>query len=109
MGDETLVAYSASTEALAADGERRNSPFTTALLAYLEELGMEVGLLFRRVGARVLAETERRQRPWVYGSLFREHYLSVADPGCWRGGEVFRAWVPSAVPGADTRGRLCPR
>ena len=41
---ETLVAYAAKEGTVADDGEGRNSPYTTALLAHLEEPGLEVGL-----------------------------------------------------------------
>ena len=36
LGDETLVAYAAAGTT-AADGRARNSPYTAALLAYLEQ------------------------------------------------------------------------
>ena len=78
LGDETLVAYAAAAGTRAADGTGRNSPYTTALLAHLEE-PLELSALFRRVRARVLEATERRQRPHEYGSLLSEHYLSGAS------------------------------
>ncbi|MDE0390693.1 MAG: SUMF1/EgtB/PvdO family nonheme iron enzyme [Rhodospirillales bacterium] len=66
---ETLVAYAAKEGTVAADGEGRNSPYTSALLAHLEEPGLEVGLMFRKVRDAVLAATGGRQEPFVYGSL----------------------------------------
>ena len=66
---ETLVAYAAKEETLAYDGEGRNSPYSTALLKHLEEPGLEVGLLFRKVRDAVLTATGGRQEPFVYGSL----------------------------------------
>ena len=75
LGDETLVAYSAAAGTTAADGDGRNSPYTTALLTHLEE-PVEIGLLFRRVREGVLTATSGRQRPHEYQSLLREHYLS---------------------------------
>ena len=50
LGDETLVAYAAAAGTTAADGRGRNSPYTAALLAHLEQ-PLEIGLLFRRVRA----------------------------------------------------------
>ena len=76
LGDETLVAYAAAAGTTAADGQGRNSPYTAALLKYLEQ-PLEVGLLFRRVRAQVLASTGGEQRPHEYHSLLSEHYLSV--------------------------------
>ena len=80
LGDETLVAYSAAAGTTAADGEGRNSPYTAALLAHLEE-PVEIGLLFRRVREGVLTATSGQQRPHEYQSLLREHYLSVSGGG----------------------------
>ena len=77
LGDETLVAYAAAAGTTAADGTGRNSPYTSALLAHLDE-PLEILTLFRRVRARVLEATNGEQRPHEYQSLLREHYLSGA-------------------------------
>ena len=77
LGDETLVAYAAAAGTTAADGDGRNSPYTSALLSYLEQ-PLEIGLLFREVRARVLAATNGEQRPHEYASLLSEHYLRAA-------------------------------
>ena len=89
LGDETLVAYAAAAGTTAADGRGRNSPYTSALLAYLEE-PLELSALFRRVRGRVLESTDGQQRPHEYGSLLREHYLSGLS-----------ASAPVAVAAAD--------
>ena len=77
LGDETLVAYAAAAGTTAADGTGRNSPYTSALLAYLEQ-PLEIGLLFREVRAQVLEATGGAQRPHEYASLLEEHYLGAA-------------------------------
>ena len=77
LGEETLVAYAAAAGTTAADGDGRNSPYTAALLAHLEQ-PLELSALFRRVRARVLETTEGAQRPHEYGSLLGEHYLGAA-------------------------------
>ena len=77
LGDETLVAYAAAAGTTAADGTGRNSPYTSALLANLEQ-PLEIGLLFREVRAQVLATTNGEQRPHEYASLLGEHYLRAA-------------------------------
>ena len=69
---ETVVAHAAEVGELAKDAgegerDRNNSPYTTALQKYLEEPGLEVGLLFRKVRADVMEATEDRQKPVVYG------------------------------------------
>ncbi len=81
LGEETLVAYAAAAGTTAADGDGRNSPYTTALLAYLEQ-PLELSAVFRRVRAQVLEATDGEQRPHEYGSLLGEHYLGAASgPG----------------------------
>ena len=75
LGDETLVAYAAAAGTTAADGRGRNSPYTAALLSHLET-PLEIGLLFRRARAQVLAATNGQQRPHEYHSLVGEHYLT---------------------------------
>ena len=82
LGDETLVAYAAAAGTTAADGRGRNSPYTSALLAYLEE-PLELSALFRRVRAHVLEATNGEQRPHEYASLLREHYFrgGASAPG----------------------------
>ena len=77
LGEETLVAYAAAAGTTAADGDGRNSPYTSALLSYLEQ-PLEIGLLFREVRGRVLEATGGEQRPHEYASLLGEHYLRAA-------------------------------
>ena len=89
LGNETLVAYAAAAGTTAADGTGRNSPYTSALLAYLEE-PVELLTLFRQVRAQVLATTNGEQRPHEYQSLLGEHYLGGAP-------------VPGSGPGGDPR------
>ncbi len=67
-----LVAYAAKHGNVAEDGAGKNSPFTEAILAHIEEPGLEINFLFRRVRDAVRAKTERRQEPFVYGSLGSE-------------------------------------
>ena len=99
LGDETLVAYAAAAGTTAADGAGRNSPYTSALLAHLDE-PLEILTLFRRVRARVLEATNGEQRPHEYQSLLREHYLSGAPA-------VEAVTVEAAAP--DVAGRGCRR
>ena len=101
LGDETLVAYAAAAGTTAADGRGRNSPYTAALLAHLEQ-PLEIGLLFRRVRAQVLSSTNGQQRPHEYQSLVREHYLGrlAAATAVPVAGPVIDA-VPLDAPNVD--------
>jgi formylglycine-generating enzyme required for sulfatase activity len=67
-----LVAYAAKDGTVAADGTGRNSPFTSALLKYLELPNLEINFLFRNVRDDVIMATNRAQEPYLYGSLSSE-------------------------------------
>ena len=76
-----LVGYSARGGTLALDGDGRNSPYSAALLEYLEEPGLEIGKLFRKVRDHVFAATDGRQEPFTYGSLpGQDIYLKPPAP-----------------------------
>jgi tetratricopeptide (TPR) repeat protein len=64
-----LVAYSARDGTTALDGAGPNSPFADALVKYLTEPGLEIGLLFRKVRDAVYTMTGKQQEPFTYGSL----------------------------------------
>jgi Caspase domain len=70
--NNVLVAYAAKDGTTAADGEGHNSPFTAALLKYLETPGLEINFLFRNVRDDVIASTKGEQQPFIYGSLAKE-------------------------------------
>jgi uncharacterized caspase-like protein len=75
----TVIAYSTAADEVAADGQGRNSPFTTAFLKRLSEPGLEIEQLFRRVAADVNSATGGRQRPETYVSLLSDYYLNQTD------------------------------
>ncbi len=65
-----LISYATAPGQVALDGPRGgNSPFAEALAHYLDEPGLEIGLLFRKVSARVRAATAGAQVPWTEASL----------------------------------------
>jgi uncharacterized caspase-like protein len=76
----TLIAFATDPGSVALDGDTAHSPFTTALLKHLEEPGIEIGLMMRRVTKDVYESTGERQRPWTNASLTGELYLKPADP-----------------------------
>ena len=87
-----LVAYAARDGTTAADGDGRNSPFTTSLLKHLETPGLEINFLFRNVRDDVIRATRREQQPFVYGSLSKDAiYFKDAGAGARR--------TPPAGPG----------
>ena len=66
---DTLIAFAAKAGSVALDGDARNSPFTLALLHNIASPGLDLRIAFGRVRDEVLKATNRRQEPFVYGSL----------------------------------------
>ncbi|HEY6259624.1 MAG TPA: caspase family protein [Xanthobacteraceae bacterium] len=78
-----VVAYATAANEVAEDGNSRNSPYTSALLKRLQEAGLEVEVMFRRVAQDVNAQTNGRQRPEILVSLLSEYYLNQLDRLAW--------------------------
>jgi uncharacterized caspase-like protein len=72
-----LVGYAARGGTLALDGDGRNSPYAHALLQHIEEPGLEIGKLFRKVRDTVYRLTDGYQEPFTYGSLPGEDIFLV--------------------------------
>lgn len=72
-----VVGYAARGGTLAQDGDGRNSPYAQAFLEHVEQPGLELGKLFRKVRDRVFALTDGYQEPFVYGSLPGEDIFLV--------------------------------
>ncbi len=68
-GSDTIIAYAAKAGSTADDGAGANSPFTAALLKHLSVPGRDIRIAFGHVRDEVLANTGKRQEPFVYGSL----------------------------------------
>jgi uncharacterized caspase-like protein len=66
---DTLIAFAAKAGSVSYDGDGRNSPFTTALLKYVTQPGLDIRLALGKVRDDVLRTTNHRQEPFVYGSL----------------------------------------
>ncbi len=76
---EMVIGYATAPGAVASDGAGRHSPYTAALLEHLEEPGLEVSMLFRRVRSSVRVATDGQQIPWVSSSLENEFYFRPAE------------------------------
>jgi tetratricopeptide (TPR) repeat protein len=70
-----LVAYSAKDGQVAQDGDGNNSPYAEALLGLLDQPGLEISMLFRRVRDEVKSNTGGQQEPFTYGSLPAESFF----------------------------------
>ncbi len=76
----TLIAFAAKGGSTAADGDAKNSPFTSALLKHLATPGLELGKAFRLVRDDVMNATGNKQEPFVYGSLGGNDVALVPAP-----------------------------
>jgi uncharacterized caspase-like protein len=94
---DTLIAFAAKAGSVSYDGDGRNSPFTTALLKYLTQPGLDIRLALGKVRDDVLRSTNHRQEPYVYGSLGGDNVALV--PAAPEKPNV--AAIPPAAPDAD--------
>jgi uncharacterized caspase-like protein len=92
-----LIAYSAKAGSTAADGDGKNSPFTTALTKHLTTPGLDVRRAFGYVRDDVLKTTNNRQEPFVYGSLGGEDVPLVPAP---------KVAAANAAPALSAQGEL---
>ena len=85
-----LIAYATAPGQVAYDGFGANSPFAAALAHYLDEPGLEVGLLFRRVRQRVIESTAGAQIPWVEEALLEPLYVHPEGPAVAQATDIER-------------------
>ena len=64
----TLISYATKDGSVAADGDGKNSPFTKALLQFIDDPD-DIAVVLRRVRDQVMTDTDGQQQPWEYGSL----------------------------------------
>jgi uncharacterized caspase-like protein len=74
-----VIAYSTQPNQVALEGSGRNSPFARALVKEIDEPGLEIGTLFRRVARAVNAETDGKQLPELSVSLIGDFYLNTRE------------------------------
>ena len=74
-GVGTLIAFSTQPGYVALDGTGRNSPYTEALLKYVELPGKDVSAVLVEVRNDVLKATNGKQVPWEHTSLTGQVYL----------------------------------
>lgn len=77
----TLVAFSTAPGEKAEDGRGRNGTYTKHLLKHIEEPGIDIEEMFKRVGRRVKAETHGRQIPFRNSSFYGDFcFGGCSDP-----------------------------
>jgi TPR repeat protein len=77
-GIGTLLSFSTQPGNVALDGSGRNSPYTTALLAHIEEPGRDMLSMLAGVRGTVIKATGGKQVPWEHTSLLGPLVLKSA-------------------------------
>jgi hypothetical protein len=109
--DGTIISYSTQSGRTAADGDGRNSPYTTAFLKHIEDKD-EISTVFHRISADVYDSSSGSQVPELSLSFFGEFYLNgklqvtitptpraPADP-CASAGEHWKSAEAIGTPAA---------
>jgi len=99
-GVGTLIGYSTQPGAFALDGTGRNSPYTQALLKYVEAPGRDFSGVLVEVRNDVLKATSGKQVPWEHTSLTGQVYL--------KGQPVLASAEPAQIPGLPPPPKLAP-
>jgi formylglycine-generating enzyme required for sulfatase activity len=97
ISPNTLVAFAAKAGSTADDGDSRHSPFTSALVKYLPQPGLDLRRAFGYVRDDVMKVTHNRQEPFIYGSLGGDDVPLVAAP------KVAAPTAPIVDPNVATR------
>src|SRR5579872_1400860 len=98
-GADTLIAFAAKAGSVSYDGDGPNSPFTTALLKYITQPGLDIRLALGKVRDDVLRATDHRQEPYVYGSLGGDNVALV--PAIAEAPSAAAAAPPPAAPDTE--------
>ncbi len=77
LPSNTMIAFATRPGEVAVDGNGAHSPYTAALLKHMEEPGLELNLLFRKVRDTVLETTAYRQEPRTYDALGAEPFYFI--------------------------------
>lgn len=75
----SLIAYATSPGDVAADGVGANSPYTAALIKYIQEPGLTIERVFKKVRLEVHQQTKETQTPWESSSLTGDFYFMQGE------------------------------
>ena len=71
-----VVAFATAPGTVAADGEGKDSPFTSALLKWLPQKGIELEQALKQVRGEVAQVTKDGQTPWTNSGLKEDVFLA---------------------------------
>ena len=72
----TVLIFSTRPDDVAEDGSGRNGTYTKHLLEYIDQPGLEIGMMLRQVRTKVKEETGGKQTPWENGSIEGMFYFN---------------------------------
>ena len=75
----SLIAYATAPNSVAEDGSGRNGLYTKHLLRYMQEPGLDVEDMFKKVRIAVERESGGEQTPWELSSLTGDFSFTVAS------------------------------
>jgi|APFre7841882724_1041349.scaffolds.fasta_scaffold29536_2 hypothetical protein len=96
----TFVSYSTSPGHVAKDGEGRNSPYTSALIQYMNKPGLSIEDVFKNVRRKLREETG--QVPWELSSLEGKFYFIAPSAAARESSEPEETEKPVSSPIKDT-------
>jgi hypothetical protein len=71
----TMIAYATAPGSVASDGSGDNGLYTQELLNALEQPGLKIEDLFKKVRTNVFEKSYKQQVPWENSSLFSDFYF----------------------------------
>jgi len=74
-GSGSIIAYATAPGSTASDGTGENGLYTQELLKAINTPGLEIGMVFRHVLAKVQKISKGKQIPWTNSSLIGEFYF----------------------------------
>ena len=94
---DTMIAFATEPGSVAADGDGRHSPFTSALISDVAVPGLDLRIALGKVRDDVLKATGGKQRPYVTGSLGGANQPLVPSDGVAPPEASRQAEAPPAV------------
>ncbi len=72
----SLIAYATAPGNVAADGSGKNGLYTSYLLEYMQQPGLAIERVFKKVRIGVMKDTDGKQVPWENSSLLGDFYFA---------------------------------
>ncbi len=95
MGDApngTLISFATRPGGVAADGDGSNGLYTSQLLRYIDQPGLPVELMLKKVATATLQASQGKQSPWIEGGITGDFIFNEATP--------VQAKTPAPAPAA---------